>query len=488
MIGGGGAAILPAVVRLLTLVSVLTLLLASRAGWAQCASVTPEPCPDCFAVVVMPDTQHYTEDSTQPAGVNHLNLVTQYICDHRSAWTEPSTGKTMPIAMVVQLGDLAEHSLIEAEWQRVSAAFDTFDNCSPNVPYIVTSGNHELTYKNYENVSEFYGSYFGPNRWTDKGYGCTSVDACDWDTGQYFLGGGEPIPAMSRNRIGEGNPGPSSDQVGRHRAAMIRTPNGQPFLFLGIEQAFDFPPVAPGSATSERDGSAWPRQVLAANPGVPTLLFHHSMLWTFGPGDTRLRWGPETWNSDSIRDPVGDFENDPENFALSGGMEDLYKLLIEPFPQVRFLFTGHVYNPFHQADYTIQRPGAGPPTWAFLRNFQRVDQGLPGDGDRYGVGWNVVAVFDPDAGQVRVRSYRIDDVDNYATPPVDYLHDGEPAPTECFETDEGGVPERILPWDFSGRSADAPGLSPAAAAGLAAVVAGTTLWSMRRHPPRSNGS
>ena len=465
------------------LLLVASLLLAPRAAHAQCAPVTPVPCPDCFAVFVMPDVQHYTQDSTQPAGASHLDLVTRYICNQRSAWTEPTTGKTMPIAIVVQLGDLVEHEPELQEWQRVSAAFDNLEACTPNVPNLVTNGNHDLKSFNYERSGENYATWFGPDRWTSRGYGCNAIDDCDSAAGQYFIGGGDPIPANSRNHSGEGGPGPVALEVGRHRAGLIRAPNGQPFLFLGLEQAFDFPPPLTGFAGIEGDDSAWPRQVLTANLGVPTLVFHHSMLWTFGPGDDRVRWGPETWHSDSISDPVGDYENDPDNFALSGGMEDLYRLLIEPYPQVRFLFTGHVYRPFHQADYTIARNGAGPPLWAFLRNFQRVDLGQTGDADRYGVGWNVIAVFDPDTSQVRVRSYRIDDVESYAQPPVNLDHQGNPAATECFETDQGGVGERILPWNFKAGGAPAPSLSSPGLAALAATLLGTTLWVMRKRSP-----
>ena len=475
--------LLPSQLRFLA--PVLVLLLAARIADAQCAPVAPQPCQNCFAVFVMPDTQHYVDVNKQPAGLAHIDLVMRYICQQRSAWTEPTTGKTMPIVMVVQLGDLVQRAHVESEWQSISAAFEILDDCTPKVPYVVTSGNHDLVQQNYEMTSESYASYFGPDRWTSQGLGCSALDDCDWDSGQYFLGGGDSIPALSRNNVGGvDNPGPTSEQLGRHRAAMIRTPNGEPFLFLGLETAFDFPPAAPGNEASEQDDSAWPRQVLEANLGVPTLVFHHSMLWTFGPEDPRLRWGPETWNSDSISEPVGDFENDPDNFALSGGMEDLYKLLIEPYPQARLLFTGHVGRPYHLADYTIARPGDGPPTWAFLRDFQAIDQGLAGDADRYGSGWNVIAVFDPDAQQVRVRSYRIDDVENYAeSPPVDYSHDGEPAPTECFDTDQGGVGERILDWDFSTASAHAPALGSPTQAGLALLVALSSLWALRRLMP-----
>lgn len=476
----------PRVFRL-ALLAYAILLLVSRPARAQCEPVKPLPCADCFAVFVMPDTQGYTDAVTQPAGANHLDLVTRYVCDHRTAWTEPTTGKTMPLLMVIQLGDLVQHPDRQesggpplTEWTRVSAAFANLDACTPKVPYLVTAGNHDLSQSNYERPSVGYETFFGPDRWASQGVACSSLQDCDWAAGQYFLGAGDTIVAGSRNnQNGDGgSPGPATDQVGRHRAGLIRAPNGQPFLFLGLEMAFDFPPPAAGSEGVERDDSAWPKRVLAAYPAVPTVVFHHSMLWAFPPPDTRVRWGPETWHSDSITPTPGDYATDPD-FGTTGGMQDLFDLLIDPYPQVRFLFTGHVFNPTHQADYTIPRK-AGPPVWAFLRNFQTVDLGLPGDGDLYGVGWNVVAVFDPAAEQVRVRSYRIDDEAAYATPPTNLLHTGTPVPTECMETDQGGVGERIVPWSFSAAGAATPALSTSGAAGLAAVVSGSTAWILRR--------
>ena len=258
----------PAVIRRLLLVPLL-LLLAPRAAWPQCAPVTPEPCPDCFAVFVMPDTQSYVDDGLQPAGGNHIDLVTRYICENRSAWVEPSTGKTMPIVMVVQLGDLVQNAPYESEWQRIAAAFDNLDECTPNVPYIVTNGNHDLDNFLYHRPSTYYGSYFSADRWTSRGHGCSGLGSCDFEAGQYFLGVGDTIAAGSRNHVDpDGRPsGPAQDEVGRHRAAMIRTPAGEPFLFLGLEQAFDFPPALPGQEGIEGDDSAWPRQVSSKSGG-----------------------------------------------------------------------------------------------------------------------------------------------------------------------------------------------------------------------------
>ena len=81
-----------------------------------------DPCPNCFAVFVMPDTQNYTEAAFQPQGGAHFDLMTRFICANRSAWTEPSTVKTMPISMVLHLGDVVQRSLRDPGWQRASGA------------------------------------------------------------------------------------------------------------------------------------------------------------------------------------------------------------------------------------------------------------------------------------------------------------------------------------------------------------------------------
>jgi hypothetical protein len=115
-----------------------------------------------------------------------------------------------------------------------------------------------------------------------------------------------------------------------------------------------------------------------------------------------------------------------------------------------------------------------------MRNYQLVDLGLPGRGDDYGVGWNVVAVFDPDAQQVRIRSYRIDDVEAYSDPPANYLHTGEPAPTECFDADQGGFPERIISWDFDVPRAQHRSFSLMGVAVLAGLALATSAWLLGR--------
>ena len=171
---------------------------------------------------------------------------------------------------------------------------------------------------------------------------------------------------------------------------------------------------------------------------VPTAIFHDSLLFKNEQAPS-FHFGVEGFHSDSIIEG-------PEPYGSGSGMRILWDQLIEPRPQIFGIFTGHVTNPSPGDDFTFPRAGK-PPVYGFLRNYQFVKApglGLP----RYGAGWNVIAVFDPEASEIRVRSYRIDDTDFYADPQIDTDHDGVPAPTDCLDVDWGGFGERTIPFEF----------------------------------------
>ena len=408
---------------------------------AACPPVAEVACPECFAVAVIPDTQRYTLLLHQPAGAAHLALITRYLCDHATNWQEPSTGKVMPIAMTLHLGDLVQSGdLTEAgagalaEWARIDAAMDNLDACNPVIPYLTTTGNHDYHNGNYEGRTLGYETYFGTDRWTNAGYDCADPANCAGTAGEWFIGGGDPIAAFSRNNVNvTGLPGPASVQAGRHRAGVILAPNQQRFVFMGAEIAFDFPPAAPGFELTEGDDSAWIKNVLADYPNDPTIFFHHSMLLY----DPDYVFGPEIFRSDSLA------EGPPFDTGL--GMEAIWNEVVVPYPQMFLAFSGHVINPAGQDDFTLTRTGA-PDIAGVLRNYQQVS--LPGVSlSNYGVGWTVMAVFDPETDEVRIRSYRIDDTDAYAE--IDYEHTGTPEPTECLDMDYLGVTERTVAFTFA---------------------------------------
>ena len=422
----------------------------------------------------MPDTQAYTRLPVQPQAAAHLDLVTRYICANATAWTEPSTGKLMPILMTIQLGDLVDSGdrteVVAgplAEWVRIDAAMDNLDNCDPVVPYLVVPGNHDYAGFNYEGDSVGYNTYFGTDRWTNAGYACADPANCSGMAGDWFIGGGDTIVANSRNNVGTGSPGPSFDHPGRHRAGIIRAPNAQRFLFLGAEIAFDFPPAAPGFEGVEGDDSAWLKEVLGNYPDTPTLFFHHSMFFQ----EPDYPFGPEVWNSDSLT------EGPPFDTGL--GMEAIWNEVVVPFPQIFMAFAGHVTSS-PQEDFTFSRTGA-PDIAGFLRNYQTADIfGVPNS--NYGGGWNIIAAFDPEADEIRVRSYRIDDTNAYADPPIDYEHTGTPAATECLMTDRQTLGERTIPFVFA-QSPSIPALS-AWRFGLPILAAIFVIAGLLRHQRR----
>ena len=73
--------------------------MAASAGSAQAA-----PCPDCFSVMLCPDTQFYTAGAWQPAGGEHFDLTGRWVCEFKDNFVEPSTGKMMPIVFVPPTG------------------------------------------------------------------------------------------------------------------------------------------------------------------------------------------------------------------------------------------------------------------------------------------------------------------------------------------------------------------------------------------------
>jgi hypothetical protein len=388
-------------------ISVLILVVLLTAGSGSAA-----PCSECFAVAVIPDTQDYVRDVFQPAGGNHLDLIGRYVCENRTSWIEKSTGKVMPIVMLLHLGDMVQDGDQFAQWQIISDAFDRLDACDPPVPYVATVGNHDYdSAGRYHKLTLGFNAYFGVDRWAP--YQCANPSDCDDAAGEWFIGGGDPIPANSRNH--DGTTGPVVDQPGRHRAAVIRAPGGRRFLFLGLELGFDFPPAA---HPDERDDSAWLEQVMDDYAGVPTILVHHSFF------DATGAFGEKNWHSDSFDD-----------------IEGVWNELVVPNPQVLMTLNGHFLG-IREADWLMPRAGA-PDVISVFRNYQS-NQSSYGDGGKLEEldGWTLFMVFDPGANEIRLHSHRIEDIDNDGT------HDGTPRSPQQVDVDFLGRPSQVFAYEF----------------------------------------
>ena len=143
-----------------------------------------------FTLVVLPDTQHYSESEEL---ADTARAQTQWVVDHQD---------DLNIAFTVQLGDLVASAQDADQWGRISSAFDTLD--SDAVPYSVLPGDHDLdvatgeatAYQQAFPVSRFrdaawntpetrFGGYLGSNA-----FGPDPVDRQAMNTFDLFQGGG----------------------------------------------------------------------------------------------------------------------------------------------------------------------------------------------------------------------------------------------------------------------------------------------------------
>lgn len=397
---------------------------------------------DCFAVFVMPDTQHYvhpwsndpyredTGAAYEEEWAFNLRRTLEWVCENRASWKEdPAVGPTIGLALLLHLGDLVQNngqdqgrlprpphharSPLEAEcrashpsgdcsdpdglctrececvenrceWRRVSTAFSALDACPTGpVPYLTVPGNHDFDGKGHRGSmrlrdARLYSEYFGESnparRSLKPPHRCNRLDDCDASTGQWYIGGGgEPpcgpeascpgsppstyaggewIRRASRTAVGRCTDpssqlcGPTYNQAGLSRAGLLRSPKGNRFLFIGVESS------AFGGLAD--DALLWPAQVLAAYPGVPTVLFNH-----------------EGWRS-----------------------HEEAELLVKTHGQIFLRLHGHTWS--DAAHYrTVQlSDGQSFSYWELQRNYQWEWQNR-----------NVILVFDPGRGEVRVASY-----------------------------------------------------------------------------------
>lgn len=87
----------------------------------------PLPARGAFSVIVLPDTQHYSEQFPE-----QFQAQTKWIVEQRQARN---------IACVLHLGDITNRSTA-VEWTRAAAALGALDG---QVPYFMTLGNHDYS-------------------------------------------------------------------------------------------------------------------------------------------------------------------------------------------------------------------------------------------------------------------------------------------------------------------------------------------------------
>ncbi len=111
---------------------------------------------DSFSIVILPDTQNYT-DSSYDGSPELFYQQTQWIKDNK---------EKLNIVMVAHVGDIVQNPDQAPQWEIASDAFKTIDN---EVPYIFCLGNHDIgNDKNTPPDERFTlsNNYFPPSRFT----------------------------------------------------------------------------------------------------------------------------------------------------------------------------------------------------------------------------------------------------------------------------------------------------------------------------------
>jgi Carboxypeptidase regulatory-like domain/Calcineurin-like phosphoesterase len=174
-----------------------------------------------FTVVVLPDTQYYSE--SYPA---ILNSQMQWIVNNAPG---------LNIQLVLGLGDIVNNGGSSTQWTTADAAYKKLD--AAHIPYIAPLGNHDYDANNPSgrtSATHNFNHYFGPSRYTNATYWSTSY----W-RGSY----------------------PSGSNENFYGSVTI---NGQQYLIVALE----FYP---------RDSSlSWAAQVIANNPGAQAILVTHA--------------------------------------------------------------------------------------------------------------------------------------------------------------------------------------------------------------------
>jgi len=117
-----------------------------------CGDLAHAQTPPDFSIIVLPDTQYYSESYP-----NILNSQMQWIVTNASA---------LKIQAVLGLGDIVNNSGNSTEWTNADAAYKMLD--AAHIPYFAAIGNHDYDNNNppgRTSASINFNKYFGPSRY-----------------------------------------------------------------------------------------------------------------------------------------------------------------------------------------------------------------------------------------------------------------------------------------------------------------------------------
>ena len=145
-------------------------LVGCHAGVSATESLNRRP----FSIVVLPDTQNYTDSS--------FGGSPKYFHD-QTKWIKENKDK-LNIVMVAHVGDIVQNPKSTSEWEIADKAMKTIDN---EVPYILCLGNHDIANaKSKEGGARktLVNDYFPPSRFTENRLYTGNFEA---DKSRHFL-------------------------------------------------------------------------------------------------------------------------------------------------------------------------------------------------------------------------------------------------------------------------------------------------------------
>lgn len=132
-------------------ISVICLLAIAFANHSVTQAEDTDVAEQSFSVVLLPDTQFYSE-----------KYPDTYIA--QALWIRQQA-KQDNIKFVIHLGDIVQTSTQKVEWENADRAMRVLDGV---VPYSVAPGNHDMVVKNRD--STLYNAYYSPARFSGRSW------------------------------------------------------------------------------------------------------------------------------------------------------------------------------------------------------------------------------------------------------------------------------------------------------------------------------
>jgi len=314
-------------------------------GFAQQNDKSPElNNPKSWSLILIPDTQNYVKfERNQPI----LDMMMNWIKENR---------KKLNTELVLCVGDLVDQNnnaypdgikgdqTSTQQWKAVSRSFGKLDH---QLPYILSTGNHDYGMKNSENRYTQFNSYFPVER-----------------------------NPLTSSLLVEMAPNAFGIPTLENACYEFKPRHGQKLLIFSLE-------FAPRKAIIE-----WCKKLSS----LPQYADHYCIVLTHSFIRSMLK------NNVPI-----DTEPYPLPDATYG--EQLWKQLLYPSDNLRLVFSGHVAdNDEHKGHVGFHREknAAGNTVTQMMFNAQREGGGWNGNG---GDGWLRILEFLPDEKTVQVKTF-----------------------------------------------------------------------------------